>query len=98
MTRDGKGTGGGDTGQQGEKRAGPDAFEEGTKEVDLFQQKKGDNKLQGDDQESVRDQRHAQPDAKREPDARVRESFEKMDKDHRAEEELGKGNRSSGKG
>lgn len=98
MTRAGKGMGGGAHGQQGARTPGPEAFDEdgesGTKEVDLFQQKKGDNKLQGNDQSNVRDERHAQAEAKREPDSRVRESFEKMDKDHRAREELGKGNRS----
>mgnify|MGYP005850602033 CR=1 FL=1 len=51
--------------------------------------------MQGDAQRNVRNQRHAQPDAKREPDGSVRETFEKADKDERAERDLGKGNRSA---
>lgn len=62
------------------------------REVDLAQDKMGDNALQGDDQESVRNQRQAQPDAKRSADDVV-ESFRKLDKDERAKRDLGKGNR-----
>ena len=65
-------------------------------ESDLAQDKMGDNSLQGDDQANVRNQRQAVPDVKQEPDKSVVESLKKMDKDVRAERELGKGNRSSG--
>ncbi|WP_274424238.1 hypothetical protein [Chelativorans sp. YIM 93263] len=64
-----------------------------TRETDLANQKTGRNSLQGDDQMSVRNQRHAQPDTRREADE-VMESFEKMDKEKRARTDLGKGNRS----
>ncbi|MEO4042968.1 hypothetical protein AAFN47_15300 [Hoeflea sp. CAU 1731] len=64
-------------------------------ESDLAQEKMGDNSLQGNDQEQVRNQRHAVPDVKLETDG-VIESFEKLDKDKRAREDLGKGNRNSG--
>lgn len=56
----------------------------------------GKNRLQGDDQESVRNERQAQPDAKLEPDADPVESARMLDKDARARAELGKGNRSQG--
>lgn len=67
----------------------------GTKlrETDLANDKMGKNSLQGDDQLSVRNERHAQPDARRDADETM-ESFEKMDKDKRARTDLGKGNRS----
>lgn len=64
-----------------------------TRETDLANQKTGRNSLQGDDQLSVRNQRHAQPDARREADE-VMESFEKMNKEKRARTDLGKGNKS----
>ena len=90
MTRSGKTMGGGPGAQHGPKGVGEEAFEEGLKEVDLAQDNMGDNALQGDDQESVRNERRAQPDAAREPDSAVRRSFEMMDKDERARRELGK--------
>lgn len=90
MTGSGKKMGGGPGAQHGPKGVGEEAFEEGLKEVDLAQDKMGDNALQGDDQESVRNERRAQPDAAREPDSAVRRSFEMMDKDERARRELGK--------
>lgn len=62
-------------------------------EADLAQDKMGDNSLQGNDQSNVRNQRHAVPDVKQTPDDGVIESLEKMDKDVRAERELGKGAR-----
>jgi hypothetical protein len=62
-------------------------------EADLAQDKMGDNSLQGNDQSNVRNQRHAVPDVKQTPDGSVMESLEKMDKDVRAERELGKGAR-----
>lgn len=64
-------------------------------ETDLAQDKMGDNSLQGNDQHNVRNQRHAVPDVKQTPDDGVIESLEKMDKDERAERELGKGARKS---
>ena len=62
--------------------------------ADITQDKMGKNQLQGNDQEQVRNQRHAVPDVKQETDG-VIESFEKLDKDVRADRDLGKGNRSS---
>lgn len=59
---------------------------------DLAADEMGDNSLQGDDQGNVRNERHAVPDVKKEADD-VIESFEKTDKDKRAREDLGKGNR-----
>jgi len=63
-------------------------------EADLANRKMGDNKLHGNDQLSVRNQRHAVPDVKQEADD-VIDSIEKLDKDERARRDLGKGNRSS---
>ena len=60
-------------------------------ESDLAQDKMGDNSLLGDDQANVRNQRRAVPDVKKKPDAGVIDSLEKMDKDVRADKELGKG-------
>lgn len=51
----------------------------------------GNNRLQAKDQSSVRNQRKAVPDVKQETDG-VIESFQKLDKDERAERDLGKGN------
>lgn len=62
-------------------------------EADLAQRKMGDNSLQGNDQTRVRNQRQAVPDVKLDTDG-VIESLEKLDKDVRAERDLGKGNRS----
>ena len=61
---------------------------------DLAPDMMGNNSLQGNDQASVRNQRQAVPDVKQETDGVV-ESFEKLDKDVRAKEDLGKGNRHS---
>jgi hypothetical protein len=66
------------------------------KRSDLAQDEMGNNQLQGDDQENVRNERHAQPDVKTEADGLV-ESFEKLEKDKRAREDLGKGNRHADK-
>lgn len=68
-----------------------DRSPEELRETDLAQERMGKNSLQGNDQESVRNQRQAQPDVKREPDESVRESFRKMDKDVRARTDLNKG-------
>jgi hypothetical protein len=62
---------------------------------DLSQDIMGRNKLQGDDQENVRNERRAVPDVKTETDDDIREGLRKLDKDVRAREDLGKGNRSS---
>lgn len=62
-------------------------------ELDLAGDLMGDNQLHGDDQSNVVNQRQAMPDAKGETDG-LMESFEKLDKDVRAERDLGKGNRS----
>jgi hypothetical protein len=67
-----------------------------TTEADLASDRMGRNSLQGDDQESVRNQRNAVPDVKQDADGVV-ESFEKMDKDERARRDLHKG-ATSGKG
>jgi hypothetical protein len=61
-------------------------------ETDIASDRMGRNSLQGNDQENVHNQRQAVPDAKQETDG-VIESFEKLDKDKRAREDLGKGNR-----
>ncbi|OCW58678.1 hypothetical protein [Hoeflea olei] len=65
-------------------------------ETDLAQDKMGDNALQGDDQANVHNQREAQAGVRQKPDDGVVESLKKMDKDVRAERELGKGARKSG--
>ena len=62
--------------------------------ADIAADEMGRNSLQGNDQENVRNQRHAVPDAKTETDWIV-ESFKKLDKEKRAREDLGKGNRHS---
>lgn len=64
--------------------------------TDLASERMGRNKLQGDDQEVVQNERKAVPDVKQETDG-VIESYEKLDKDKRARENLGKGNRYSKK-
>jgi len=61
---------------------------------DIASEEMGRNSLQGDDQENVRNERQAVPDVKTETDG-VIESFRKLDKDKRAREDLGKGNRHS---
>ena len=66
----------------------------GLTRTDLASDVMGDNALQGNDQANVRNQRHAQPDARQNADG-VIESFEKLDNDVRAERDLGKGNRDS---
>ena len=61
---------------------------------DIASEEMGRNSLQGDDQANVRNERQAVPDVKTETDGVV-ESFRKLDKDTRAREDLGKGNRHS---
>ncbi|WAJ27258.1 hypothetical protein [Antarcticirhabdus aurantiaca] len=57
-------------------------------ETDLAQERMGNNQLQGNDQESVHNQRHAVPDVKTETEGVV-ESFENMDPETRAKRENG---------
>lgn len=57
--------------------------------TDLAERRTGDNKLHGNDQEDVRNQRHAVADTRQETDDPV-ESLEKLDKDVRARRDLGK--------
>lgn len=59
---------------------------------DIASEEMGRNSLQGDDQANVRNERQAAPDVKNDTDGIV-ESFRKLDKDKRAREDLGKGNR-----
>lgn len=61
-------------------------------ESDIDNERMGRNSLQGDDQLSVRNERQSVPDEKLETDG-VIESFEKLDKDHRARTDLNKGAR-----
>ncbi|MCB1425227.1 MAG: hypothetical protein R3D65_03850 [Zhengella sp.] len=68
---------------------------EDLQESDFAGERMGNNRLQGEDQEKVRNQRHAVPDVKQEPDD-VMESFEKMDKETRARTDLNKGARKDG--
>ena len=65
-------------------------------ETDIANDRMGNNQLQGDDQGNVHNERQAVPDVKQSTDG-VIESFEKLDKDKRAREDLGKGNRDSDK-
>ena len=58
-------------------------------EADLADEKMGNNQLQGNDQESVHNQRQEVPDVKTQTDGVV-ESFRKMDKDYRADKERSK--------
>ncbi|WP_127751943.1 MULTISPECIES: hypothetical protein [unclassified Devosia] len=83
-------------GQQGAKTAGQGEPGATLDEFDLAADIQGKNSLQGDNQTNVVNQRQAQAGAKGETDGLI-ESFEKLDKDVRAERDLGKGNRSGGK-
>ncbi len=68
---------------------------EQTSEATIDNDRMGRNSLQGNDQEDVRNERQTQPDSKRTTDS-VIESFEKLDKDVRAERDLNKGQRENG--
>lgn len=61
---------------------------------DFAADKMGRNSLQGDDQRHVRNQRHDQAEATSQEDD-VLGSFEKLDKEVRAEKDLNKGRRHS---
>lgn len=63
-------------------------------ESDLASERMGRNNLQGDNQSNVHNERRAVPDVKQQTDGVV-ESFQKLDKNKRAKEDLGKGNISS---
>ena len=80
----------------GGKSASPErgGVDTGVSRSDFVPDIMGNNSLQGNDQASVRNQRQAVPDVKQETDGVV-ESFEKLDKNVRAKEDLGKGNRHS---
>ena len=58
-------------------------------EVDLAPEMMGNNQLHGDDQQNVRNERHAQPGVRTEPDANVRDRLERTDKHVRAKRDLG---------
>lgn len=62
-------------------------------ETDFADERSGRNSLQGNDQGNLQNERKAVPDAKLSTDS-VTESFDKIDKDDRADEDLGKANRS----
>lgn len=64
----------------------PHDTDAGLTETDLAQERMGNNQLQGNDQEDVRNQRQAVPDVKTETEGVV-ESFENMDPKVRAERE-----------
>jgi len=75
-------------GQHGAKGAGssdPEAFDE----FDLAADIKGNNRLHGQDQRDGSSQRQSMAEEKGETDGLI-ESFEKLDKDVRAERDLGK--------
>ena len=80
--------------QHGAKGAGKAEPGEYLDEHDLASDIMGKNKLHGDNQNDHVNQRQAQAEAKSDTDDLL-ESFEKLDKDVRAERDLGKGNRQS---
>ncbi|HEV7344662.1 MAG TPA: hypothetical protein VGN60_03405 [Devosia sp.] len=80
--------------QHGAKGAGKSEPGGTLDEFDLASDIKGKNKLQGDNKDDYVSQRQAQAGATGETDS-LMESFEKLDKDVRAERDLGKGNRNS---
>ena len=88
MPNAGKSMGGGANSQHGAKGAGgsdPEAFDE----FDLAADLKGRNSLHGENQLRNHNERQAQADARGDTDD-LMESFEKLDKDVRAERDLGK--------
>jgi hypothetical protein len=58
---------------------------------DLASDEMGNNQLEGNDQHNIQNERKAVPDVKQETDDLI-DSFEKMDDEKRAREDLGKGN------
>ena len=91
MANAGHGMGAKANGQHGAKPAGSVEPGETLDEFDLAADIKGKNKLHGADQ-SRGSERQAQADEKGETDGLI-ESFEKLDKDVRAERDLGKKSR-----
>jgi hypothetical protein len=96
MANAGKKMGGGVAGN----RAGPNGHQAPgkpgkTTETDLAEKKMGEFGQQGKAKERLTNERDAMPDVRQEADG-VIESFEKLDKDVRAREDLGKGRRHSG--
>ena len=89
MAKSDNSTGSGGDGQQGAKGAGPMPPEAAIDEFDLASDIKGNNSLHGDSQGNRGNERQAQADARGETDGLI-ESFEKLDKDVRAERNLGK--------
>lgn len=90
----GKKMGGGVAGN----RAGPDGHQAPgkpgeTSETDRANKKMGTFGEQGHAKEKLTNERDAVPDVRDSADKDILESFEKMDKDVRADEELGKGRR-----
>lgn len=59
-------------------------------DTDIASDKMGKNRLQGDNQANVRNQRRAVPDARQETDS-VTESFRKLDRNKRARKDRNKG-------
>ncbi len=84
MSRDGTNMGHPGNAQQGARGAGATEPGEILDEHDLASDIKGNNSLQGEDQERHMNQRQAQAGAKGEPDKDLLETFKKMDKDYRA--------------
>lgn len=80
------------TAERREQKQKPEAAD--LTRTDLAADEMGNNQLQGDDQESVRNERKAVADVRKKADG-VIESFEKLDRNARAAKDLGKGNRSS---
>jgi hypothetical protein len=76
-------------GEKGGHQTAPET-EDRLSEAELGNEVMGDNKLQGDDQQNVHNERHVTPDAKLEPDSGPVESARMLDKDERARAELGK--------
>ena len=88
MARADKGMGGKANGQQGVRHASVDVEDAELTEAELAEDKMGKNRLQGEDAEKKHNERQAQPDRKLEADD-VIESFKKLDKDYRANQDKG---------
>lgn len=71
--------------QQGAKPVGSEAPGERLDSFDIADELKGDNSLQGEDQERHSSERHAQAGATGEVETDLLENFKKIDKDYRAE-------------
>lgn len=71
--------------QHGAKPAGTEAPGERLDSFDIADELKGDNSLQGEDQERHSSERHAQAGATGEVETDLMENFKKTDKHYRAE-------------